>query len=390
MLAKLIPEVNAISEIHFIDFRKWSHTAVKFSSFISRVVEPRTKHLKNVNCAVMTVAGWYDAEDLYGPFNIYQETEKNNPGIDNMIVIGPWSHGGWRRTDGDQLGDVHFKEKTSEYYNQEVLYPFFTYHLKGKGDMELPEALAFETGSNQWKRFDEWPPQVTKSSLYLKKKGELSFTPPKINEYGMDIFDSDPANPVPFTQYDDLRIPKPYMVEDQRFVADRKDVLVYETEALTEAITLAGPMEANLIVKTNMGDADWIVKIIDVYPEDHPTFPHQSNKKMGGFQQMIRSEVLRGRFRNSYEYPQRFESMKEETIKITLQDVLHTFKPGHKIMVQIQSSWWPMVDLNPQKYVDNIFEAQEDDFTKAKHFIGRSGKNPSYIKVGILEEKKPS
>ncbi|MFY0628493.1 MAG: CocE/NonD family hydrolase [Reichenbachiella sp.] len=387
---KSITPLSNVNDLYFGDSISYWNKMVEHPNYDQfwqdRNILP---HLKNINCAVMTVAGWYDAEDLYGPFNIYQTIEKDNPTIENMLVVGPWSHGGWRRTEGDNLGDVHFGEKTSDYYNQEAMYHFFTYHLKGKGSLELPEALMFETGTNQWKSFDEWPPKVTTSRLYFNKNQALSFTPPKINEFGMDIFKSDPTNPVPFTQYDDLKMPKAYMVEDQSFVADRKDVLVYSTEELNEAITLAGSMEVNLVVKTDQGDADWIVKLIDVYPENHAPNPHQPTKKMGGYQQMIRSEVLRGRFRNSYENPEPFEKMTEETVKITLQDVLHTFKPGHKIMIQVQSTWWPLVDLNPQKYVENIFKAQEEDFVKAQHFVGRSGINPSFIKVGILESKDP-
>lgn len=343
--------------------------------------------LNKVNCAVLTVGGWYDAEDLYGPLEVYKSVEEKNPLTTNTLVMGPWSHGGWRRTDGDTLGDIHFGAKTSTYFNNEILNPFFTYHLKGIGEDKLAEAIMFETGTNRWRTFDQWPPDnVSMSRLYLKKKGELSFVPPRDNEFGADFFESDPENPVPYTEYDNMWMPKSYMVEDQRFVADRKDVLTYVTEPLNEALTLAGPIEAKLIVKTDQGDADWIVKLIDVYPDDYPSPPHRPQKNMAGYQQMVRSEVLRGRFRDSYENPKPFESMSEDEITIKLQDVLHTFRPGHKIMIQIQSTWWPMVDLNPQKYVENIFEAKEGDFVKARHFVKRSGQNPSYIKVGILKE----
>lgn len=341
-------------------------------------------HLSNINCAVLTVGGWYDAEDLYGTFSTYRTLEERNPLIQNSLIMGPWSHGGWRRTDGDRLGDVHFKEKTSTFFNNEVIFPFFSYHLKGKEDPDLAEAIMFETGSNRWRTFDQWPPKVESTRLYFKQQSELSFIPPRENEFGADIYHSDPNDPVPYTQYEDTWMPKPYMVEDQRFVADRKDVLVYQTEPLEEALTIAGPIEAHMIVKTNQGDADFVVKLIDVYPDDHTPFPHQREKAMGGYQQMIRSEVIRGRFRNSYENPEPFPNMTEEEVNLKLQDVLHTFKSGHRIMVQIQSSWWPMVDINPQKYVENIFEASTEDFTKAKIIIGRSGKNPSYLRIGIL------
>ena len=386
-----ITPVSKVKEMYFGDSLEFWNQMVAHPNY-DKFWQDRNilPHLNKINCAVLNVGGWYDAEDLYGPLAIYQSVEENNPRIENSLVMGPWHHGAWRRSAGDFLGDVHFGEETSGFFNQEILTPFFSHHLKGEGELKLPEAWVFETGTNQWRAFNEWPPKVENARLYIRQKGALSFTPPRENEFGMEIFDSDPANPVPFTQYDDLKIPKEYMVENQSFVSDRRDVVVLTTEALTEPITIAGPIEARLIVKTNQGDADWVVKLIDVYPEDHTSFPHQPEKNMGGYQQMIRSEVLRGRYRNSYENPEPFVSMQEEVITVNLQDVLHTFKPGHKIMIQIQSTWWPMVDLNPQKYVENIFEAKEEDFQKAKHFVGRSGSNPSYIKIGILKEENPS
>ncbi|PIB36067.1 X-Pro dipeptidyl-peptidase [Reichenbachiella sp. 5M10] len=345
-------------------------------------------HLRNINCAVLTVGGWYDAEDLYGPLNIYQAVEKNNPKTTNTLIMGPWSHGGWRRSEGDFLGDVYFGEKTSTFYNHEVLTPFFQKHLKGVGEADLAEAIMFETGTNEWKKFDEWPPKnLEYTKLYFRKKNELSFTPPEANEFGVDIFQSDPKHPVPFTQYPNLRIPKEYMVEDQSFVIVRDDVLYYVTAPLEENLTIAGPITANLIVKTDQTAADWVVKLIDVYPNDHAPFPHQPDKMMNGYHQMVRSEAIRGRFRNSYEKPEAFTPKRDETIELPMQDVLHTFKKGHRIMVQIQSSWFPLMDINPQTYVDNIFEAQEEDFVTAKHYIGRSGINPSFIKIGILKEE---
>ncbi|MEO9967474.1 MAG: CocE/NonD family hydrolase [Reichenbachiella sp.] len=346
-------------------------------------------HLKNVKCAVLTVGGWYDAEDLYGPLKIYETVEKNNAGIFNALVMGPWSHGGWRRTDGDYLGNVHFGSKTSEFYNNEIIYPFFSYHLKGKGENELPEAYMFQTGTNEWKTFDEWPPKnVQKVKFYFKGKKKLSRTAPKENEFGMDIFVSDPENPVPFIDDEDTGMPKPYMTDDQSFVNDRPDVLYYLSAPLTEDLTVAGPILANLVVKTDQSAADWVVKLIDVYSSTHPPSPHQPDLPKSRYHQMVRSEVLRGRFRNSYEYPKAFEPKKEEVVQIPLQDVLHTFKKGHQIMVQVQSTWFPLVDINPQTYVENIFEAQPEDFVKAKHYVGRSGLAPSYIEVGILSEEE--
>lgn len=345
-------------------------------------------HLNNINCAVLTVGGWYDAEDLYGPLNIYKNIEENNPQIFNALVMGPWSHGGWRRTTGEYLGDVNFGTKTSDFYNNEIIYPFFSYHLKGKGGLELPEAYMFETGTNQWRTFDVWPPENVKyRNLYFKQKSALSYVPPRENEYGMDIFESDPANPIRFTEAETTGMPKTYMTENQDFNMDNEEVVYYQTEPLDKDLTLAGSLIANLEVSTDQGDADWIVKLIDVYPANHPAAAHQPTTSLSNYQQMVRSEVLRGRFRNSYENPEAFVSNEITTVKVPLQDVLHTFKKGHRLMIQIQSSWFPIVDINPQKYVENIFEAQEEDFVKAKHRISRSGKKPSFIKIGVLEKE---
>ncbi|SMD32314.1 hypothetical protein SAMN04488029_0658 [Reichenbachiella faecimaris] len=342
-------------------------------------------HLNNISCAVLTVGGWYDAEDLYGPLKIYETIEKNNPDINNTLIMGPWGHGGWRRTDGDVLGNVHFGAKTSNFYNDHMIEPFFAYHLKGKGENELPEACMFQTGINEWKTFDEWPPKnIEKVKFYFKEKKRLSQTPPQDNQFGVDVFDSDPENPVPFLAYKDIGLAKPYMTDDQSFVNDRPDVLYYLSEPLEENLTMAGPILANLVVKTDQSAADWVVKLIDVYPSNHPAYPHQPELSMKRYHQMVRSEVIRGRFRDSYERPKPFAPKQEEVIKLPLLDVLHTFKKGHQIMVQVQSSWFPLVDINPQTYVENIFEAQPEDFVKAKHFVGRSGVKPSYIEVGIL------
>ncbi|MEP2023264.1 MAG: CocE/NonD family hydrolase [Reichenbachiella sp.] len=346
-------------------------------------------HLKNINCAVLTVGGWYDAEDLYGSLNIYKTIEQNNPSIKNTIVMGPWGHGGWRRTNGDYLGNVHFGAKTSNFYNDNIIEPFFAYHLKGIGEDKIPEAYVFQTGTNEWKTFDEWPPkEVEQIKFYFKEKKRLSQIPPQENHFGVDVFDSDPSNPVPFIAYDDIGMPKSYMTDDQSFVNDRPDVLYYLSEPLDENLTMAGPLLANLVVKTDQTAADWIVKVIDVYPSSHPPYPHQPELPMKRYHQMVRSEVIRGRFRDSYEFPKPFDSKKEEVIQLPLQDVLHTFKKGHQIMVQVQSSWFPMVDINPQTYVENIFDAQPEDFVKAKHYVGRSGVKPSYIEVGVLPNKE--
>ncbi|MDP4680357.1 MAG: CocE/NonD family hydrolase, partial [Cyclobacteriaceae bacterium] len=343
-------------------------------------------HLKNVNCAVLTIGGWFDAEDLYGPLKIYQTVEENNPKIFNALVMGPWGHGGWKRTPGSSMGDIHFGANTSDYYANEIIYPFFSQYLKEDEETELAEATVFQTGTNEWKKFDTWPPENVKfKNLYFNKSQNLNYIPPRNNEFGMDSFTSDPANPVPFTEYKDIGMPKRYMTNDQRYLIDRRDVIYYQTEPLEADLTIAGPITANLFVVTDQTDADWIVKLIDVYPENHPVFAHQPDKDMAGYQQLVRSETFRGRFRNSYENPEPFESKELEKVQIPLQDVLHTFKKGHRLMVQIHSTWFPLVDINPQKYVDNIFKAEPEDFVKAKHRVSRSGKNPSHIKIGVLE-----
>jgi hypothetical protein len=334
------------------------------------------------------VGGWYDAEDLYGTFKTYKNIEKNNPGIKNSLVIGPWIHGGWARTDGSFLGNVSFSSKTSIFYRDSIELPFFTYYLKDKGNLHLPEAMMFMTGSNEWKRLDTWPPRnMDTKKLYLKPNGVLAFTLPASSESTFDEFVSDPKKPVPYSEDVYFGMTKEYMTDDQRFAATRPDVLVYQTEVLTNDIVLAGPLVAHLKVTTTGSDADWVIKLIDVYPIDAPDNPTtHRGMHMGGYQQMVRSEVIRGRYRKSYENPVPFQPNKIEEINLELQDVLHCFKKGHKLMVQIQSTWFPLVDVNPQKYVDNIYEAKSDDFIKATHRVYHQSGNESYIEIGILQQ----
>jgi uncharacterized protein len=344
-------------------------------------------HLKNIRPAVLVVGGWYDAEDLYGTFKTYQNIEKSNPGIKNSLVIGPWIHGGWARTDGSYLGNVSFDVKASLYYRDSIELPFFNYYLKDKGKLNLSEATMFMTGKNSWQKFDQWPPKKLElKKLYCHVNEALTFDPPSSTEASFDEFISDPHKPVPYTEDIAFEMTKEYMTDDQRFAATRPDVLVYETEALQDDLTLAGPSVAHLKVSTTGTDADWIVKLIDVYPQDAPDNPTtRKGKKMGQYQQMIRSEVIRGRFRNSYEKPTPFTPGKIEKIDLELQDVLHCFKKGHRIMVQIQSTWFPLVDVNPQKYVDNIYKAQSSDFIKATHRVYHVIGNETYLEVSILK-----
>ncbi len=348
-------------------------------------------HLKKVAPAVMTVGGWYDAEDLYGALNTYQAVEKQNPGIVNTLVMGPWVHGGWGRSDGDKLGLARFGAKTAEFYRENIEFPFFNCFLKDICGEPLPEAYVFETGANEWRRFDVWPPAgVERRELYFQGNGGLSFEAPTAQGEVYDEYVSDPARPVPFSEAVSIEMTKEYMVDDQRFASRRPDVLTYQTSVLEEDVTLAGPIEAELWVSTSGTDSDWIVKLIDVFPNDAKN-PEETprGKHLGGCQMMVRSEVIRGRYRNSYEKPAPFTPGQPTKVKLTLQDVLHTFQKGHRIMVQVQSTWFPLVDRNPQKYVDNIYLAEESDFIKATQRVYHGGSQASHLRVGVLR-KTPS
>lgn len=344
-------------------------------------------HLKNIKPAVLVVGGWYDAEDLYGTFHTYQSMNKNSPDGNVKIVIGPWIHGGWARTDGDFLGNVSFDQKTSLYYRNRIELPFFNYYLKDKGELNLPEASMFMTGKNKWKTFDTWPPEnLVSKALNLHENGILSFGPVLENEKPYDEYVSDPSKPVPYSEDVAFAMTKEYMTDDQRFAGRRPDVLIYETETLENEITLAGPIIARLKVSTSGSSSDWVVKLIDVYPDDAPDNPYtQKGMHIAAYQQMVRSEVIRGRFRNSYEFPEAFVPEKVEEINLELQDVLHCFQKGHRIMIQIQSTWFPLVDRNPQKYVENIFEANDNDFIKATQRVYHSPEHLSNLEVKVFE-----
>ena len=350
-------------------------------------------HLHNVRCAVMTVGGWFDAEDLWGPLKIYQAVEKNNPGIANTLVMGPWYHGQWHRGDGEKLGDANFGFKTSEFYQEHMLLPFFKHHLEGAEDSELPEAWVFETGANRWRRFDRWPPREAQPlELWLGHGGSLRMgdAPSAASEPSFDAFISDPARPVPFTEQIAVGMTREYMTADQRFAARRPDVLTYRSEPLSENLTLAGPLMARLLVSTDQSAADWVVKLIDQLPPDAPTHDDaREGVRMGGYQMMVRSEVIRGRYRESYEKPQPFVPGEKARIHLELQDVLHTFKKGHRIVVQIQSSWFPLVDRNPQTYLSNMFDADERHFVRAEHRVWQHGSEGSRIEARRLPAKAP-
>ncbi len=352
-------------------------------------------HLENVAPAVMTVGGWFDAEDLYGPLAIYQSIEAKNPDVFNILVMGPWYHGAWLRSDGAQLGHAWFGGPTSPHYQERVQKPFFDAFLIGEGeaDCDLPEAIVFETGANQWRDFAAWPPEEIQTQyLYLGDDSRLTLASessiqnpksPIANPF--DEFISDPAKPVPFTEEVTQRMTREHMTDDQRFASRRPDVLVYQTEPLAEALTLAGPVTAELWVSTDQQDADWIVKVIDVHPDDHPDYPNlPEGMHTGGYQMLVRAEVIRGRFRDDPAHPKPFTPGEPTLVPLPLQDVLHTFKPGHRVMVQIQSTWFPLVDRNPQKWVDNIYLAEPEDFVKATHRVYHSEAHPTRLKVGVL------
>lgn len=338
-------------------------------------------HLQNVAPAVMLVTGWYDAEDLYGSFKTYQSIEKQNPSVNNVLVVGPWIHGGWASTDGDKLGDISFGSKTAAFYRSEIEFPFFERHLKDAQYPDLSEATVFETGGNRWRTFDTWPPKKAQEQNWFFSENEILSPTPRHSEADRtgDSYLSDPAKPVPYTAAVTPRMTVEYMVEDQRFAARRPDVLIYQSPILEQDVVVAGPIDVELWVTTTGTDGDFIVKLIDVFP-DGANASAQPN-----YQMMVRSEVMRGRFRNSFEHPEPFVPNEPASVRFELQDVLHRFQKGHRLMVQIQSTWFPLVDRNPQSFVPNIFLAEQQDFQKATFTILRSQKYPSGIRMRVLQ-----
>lgn len=350
------------------------------------------RQLKNVTPAVMTVGGWFDAEDLAGPLKVFRVVEGLGTAASNMLVMGPWSHGGWSRGDGQKLGNLDFAAKTGEFYRNQIEFPFFLYHLKGKGEPKLPKAYLFETGTNQWRKFDAWPPKdAVRRTLYFTARGKLAAAAPV--EDSFDEYVSDPSKPVPYLGYIHLGMRGDYMTEDQRFASERPDVLVYETEPLERDLTVTGPVHASLTVSTSGTDSDFVVKLLDVYPGNLPE-PERAPQSppppgnavhMGGYQQLVRGEPFRGRFRNSFEKPEAFVPGKRAKIEYDLPDVCHTFRRGHRLMVQVQSSWFPLVDRNPQTFVE-IPYAKESDFVKATQHVYRGPSGASAVSFAVLPE----
>lgn len=363
--------------------------------------------LKGIKCATMTVGGWYDNEDLYGALKTYQYTEAQNPGIFNVLVIGPWDHGGWSRNDGDWLGTAYFTQKTGEYYRENLELQFFNHFLKDKGDIsKLKEVNLFDTGSHVWRSFDTYNPENTvKTPIYLGSGGKLSFSKPGPSARGFDEYVSDPMNPVPYTQKITFNYPRDFMTEDQRFAAARPDVLVYQTDILDSDITVAGDIEPRLFISSSGTDSDFVVKLIDVFPDDYQ-YPETGKKilengdperikppenyfssifKPGGYQMLLRGEPMPARFRNSFEKPIPLVPGQASKLNFVMPGVTHTFKKGHRIMVQIQSTWFPLVARNPQKYMTNYKLGGDNDFQKATQRVYRGGASASSIVLPVLK-----
>lgn len=347
-------------------------------------------HLKNIMPAVMTVGGLFDAEDCWGAWNTYKSIEQQNPAThSNRIVMGPWVHGGWARGKGDRLGSVVFGQPSSDYYQKNIEFPFFEYYLKGKGTLNLPEAMVFETGSNRWTPYETWPPQKAQlQKMYFQPNGGLSDK--AMTAEAADTYVSDPSNPVPYTEDVHLRRTREYMCDDQRFASRRPDVLTYETPVLTEAITVTGPVVAEFWVKIDnlkkrgpkQLDADFVVKLVDVLPDTLTTV--EQGVPMGGYQMLVRGDILRGRYRNSFEKPEPFKAGQWQRVQVTLPDVAHAFLPGHRLMIQIQSSWFPLADRNPQKYV-NIYQATDADFIPVNITLATGGAKASGVSLSVLK-----
>ncbi len=361
-------------------------------------------HLRRVAPAVLLVGGWYDAEDLYGPLAIYRALEAQAPESDTKIIEGPWVHGGWSRTDGDRLGDAWFGHPTSRFYQDSVELPWFRHHLKDAPDPGLAEATMFDTGVNQWRRFADWVPSAARErSLYLAAGGGLAWEPGAASpatgdgfvgdpgaDPGYDQWTSDPASPVPYTREVVLGVTRPYLTEDQRFAARRPDVVTYRSPVLEEDITVAGPMTAELWVSTTGTASDWIVKVIDEFPPDAADTPAAGDRdgfRTGGYQMLVRGDVIRGRYRNDPGRPEPFEPGVVTRVEVPLLDVLHTFREGHRIMVQVQSTWFPLVDLNPHEYVDNLYDLDRTEpFVPATQRVYRTPRHPSRIRLLTLPQ----
>jgi len=347
--------------------------------------------LKRPTVPIMHVGGWWDQEDFYGPLRAYELLEKADNNHLNYLVVGPWNHGGWERRDGDKLGNINFESATSKHFREKIRVPWFAYFLKDKGKLNQPEAITFQTGANKWMSYDSWPPRqnVSAKNLYFRSKGRLSLIPAVRPESGeFDSYVSDPAHPVPYRARPVEPTYNPaakggsrwytWLLEDQRFVHGRPDVLTWETETLKEDVVVSGSIVAHLFASTSGTDSDWVVKLIDVYPEEYPKEP-----RMGGYQLMIADEILRGRFRKSFEKPEPVVPNQVNEYVIDLHTNDHRFLKGHKIMVQVQSTWFPLYDRNPQKFVPNIYEAKDSDYQVATQRVYRTRRFPSHLTLPV-------
>jgi uncharacterized protein len=341
-------------------------------------------HMKNVHCAVMVVGGLFDAEDLQGPYKIFHSVAAMSPGTPDHLVEGPWVHGGWAFTKGDHLGPVDFAGDNSAFFNDQVLLPFFQQYLKDAPDPKLPTAVVFETGTNVWRSYESWPPKNTQArTLYFHAGGKLSFEPAKESP-GYDEYVSDPNRPIPFVETQSTSVPQTYMDADQRFAARRTDVATYQTDPLEQDITVAGSVSPKLWVSSSGTDSDFDVKLIDVYPMDYPNpDPNPRDVHMGGYQQLVRGEPFRAKFRNSFEKPEPLVPNQPTAINFDLPSISHTFRRGHRIMVQIQSTWFPLTDRNPQRF-ENIPDAKPEDFQKATERVYHGGGQGSAMVLPVL------
>lgn len=337
----------------------------------------------DIKPAMLTVGGTFDAEDVFGAWNLYKAIEKQSSNTNSKLVMGPWFHGQWSRADGSYLGNVRFGSRTAEWYQNNIEIPFFNYHLKQQGaDPALAEATIFFTGENKWRQFESWPPAPMKeTTMYLQPGGSLAYTKP-VGKHAPSEYISDPAKPVPYTEDVHFNRTREYMTDDQRFASRRPDVLTFQTEVLEQDLTLAGPLIADLLVSISSTDADFVVKLVDVFPDD---FRYEEEAyPMGGYQMLVRGEIMRGKFRKSFETPVPFKPNAVERVKFELPDVAHTFKKGHRLMVQIQSSWFPLMDRNPQQFL-NIYEAKDSDFKKATIRIHHDATNSSAILLPVVK-----
>ena len=384
---KLGPLSTVNNKYFFGKLPSWNNFAAhpNYDSFWQKQSLPY--RLDSPRVAIQHVVGWWDQEDFYGPQKAYEVLEKKDRSNKNFIVFGPWNHGGWANGEGRQLGNISFDSATGKTFRQEIQAKWFAYYLKGIGDGNFAEATTFQTGQNNWKEYTAWPPAEAKNkNIYFHSNGKLSFSPPSSEPTAFDSFISDPAKPVPYRArpieqtYGPGSRWRTWLTEDQRFVHNRPDLLSWETDTLTEDLTVTGKLLAKLFASTTGSDADWVVKLIDVYPAIYEKEP-----KMSGYQLMVANDVLRGRFRKSLSKPEPVAPNTVVPYDIGLHSINHVFKKGHKIMVQVQSTWFPIIDRNPQKYVPNIFEAKEEDYQSATHKIFHSINYPSHIQLSVIE-----